>query len=203
MTSIILAGGKSLRFGRSKALETIDGKSLIEWVVDRLTPLSREIIIVTSKGDCLTSLVVNIALPLKIIADIYPGKGPLGGIYTGLTELSSSHAIIAGCDMPFLDVAFLDYMTQVSPLVDIVVPRIGEWVEPLCAVYSKNCLAPIYGLLQHNELRISELFNLTKVKYVEEAEIDRFDPEHLSFFNINTQAELARARKLAVEKGWL
>jgi molybdopterin-guanine dinucleotide biosynthesis protein A len=58
-------------------------------------------------------------------------------------------------------------------------------------------------LLERNELRISELFNLAKVKYVEQDEIDRFDPEHLSFFNINTQSELDRARKLAVERVWL
>ena len=203
MTSIILAGGRSLRFGWSKALETINGKSLIKWVVDRLTPLSKEIIIVTSKGDCFVSLVANIPLSSKIIADIYPGKGPLGGIYAGLAALASSHAIIVGCDTPFLDVAFLDYMAQISPAFDVVVPQIGEWVEPLCAVYSKNCLAPIHSLLERNELRISELFNLAKVKYVEQDEIDRFDPEHLSFFNINTQSELDRARKLAVERVWL
>lgn len=203
MTSIILAGGRSLRFGRSKALEIIDGKSLVRWVVDRLTPLSREIIIVTAQGDCFASLVANIPLPSKIIADIYPGKGPLGGIYTGLAVLASSRAIIVGCDMPFLDVAFLDYMTQISPAVDVVVPRIGECVEPLCAVYSKNCLAPIHSLLQRNELRISKLFNMVKVKYVEKDEINRFDPDHLSFFNINTEADLVEARKLAAEKGWL
>jgi len=203
MTSIILAGGRSSRFGWNKVLETIDGKSLIKWVIDRLTPLSREIIIVTPQGDCFASLIANIHLSSKIIADIYPGKGPLGGIYTGLVESSCSHAIIVGCDMPFLSVALLNYMTQISPAFDIVVPRIGEWVEPLCAVYSKNCLAPIHGLLEHNELRISELFNMAKVKYVEEDEVNRFDPEHLSFFNINTQADLDEARKLAVERGWL
>jgi len=201
MTSIILAGGRSLRFGRSKALETIAGKSLIRWVIDRLTPLSSEIIIVTPQPDCFPWLAANIPLSSKIIADIYPGKGPLGGIYTGLTASASSHAVVAGCDMPFLNVALLDYMIQISPVADIVVPRIGAWVEPLCAVYSKNCLAPIHNLLEHNELRISTLFNMAKVKYVEEDELDRLDPEHLSFFNINTQADLNEARKLAVETG--
>jgi len=200
MTSIILAGGRSLRFGWSKALETIDGKSLIKWVVDRLTPLSREIIIVTPQGDCFASLIANIHLSSKIIADIYPGKGPLGGIYSGLAKSSCSHAIIVGCDMPFLNVALLNYMTQISPVVDVVVPRIGEWVEPLCAVYSKNCLALIRSLLEHNELRISKLFTVAKVRYIEENEINRFDPEHLSFFNINTKADLAKARILAVQK---
>jgi molybdopterin-guanine dinucleotide biosynthesis protein A len=105
--------------------------------------------------------------------------------------------------MPFLSIALLSYMAQMSPGFDITVPRTQKGVEPLCAVYSKNCLAPINSLLERNELRISKLFDMTKVKYIEEDEINKFDPEHLSFFNVNTQAELARARKLAIEKGWL
>ncbi|GAH94289.1 unnamed protein product, partial [marine sediment metagenome] len=94
----------------------------------------------------------------------------------------------------------LNYMTQLSPAFDIVVPRIGERIEPLCAIYSKNCLVPIHKLLERNELRIGELFSVVRVRYVEEDEIDKFDPEHLSFFNINTQTELDEARRLAVEK---
>jgi len=204
MISIILAGGRSLRFGRSKALETIGGKSLIKWVIDRLTPLSKEIIIVTAQRDCFARLTANICPTSKMIADIYPGKGSLGGIYTGLTVAGqNSQAVIVGCDMPFLNPALLDYMTQFSPVVDVVVPQIGEWVEPLCAVYSKNCLVPIHTLLEHNELRINQLFNMVRVRYIKEDEISKFDPEHLSFLNINTESDLARARKLAAERGWL
>jgi len=70
-------------------------------------------------------------------------------------------------------------------------------------VYSKNCSGPIQGLLEQNELRIDKLFSMVKVKYIEGDEINRFDPEHLSFFNINSQADLDRARKLATERGWL
>ena len=197
MTSIILAGGRGSRFGRSKVLEIIGGKNLIQWVVDRLIPFSKEIIIVTAQGE---SFPYSPSSPaIKTVTDIYPNKGPLCGIYSGLVTSSCSQAIVVGCDMPFLNVALLDYMTQISPPFDVVVPRIGEWVEPLCAIYSKNCLAPIQRLLQRNELRISELFKVVRVKYVEEDEINRFDPEHLSFFNINTQADLYKARKLAIE----
>ena len=200
MTSIILAGGKSLRLGRSKALQSIGGKSLIQWVVDRLAILSTEIIIATAHGEAVPC---SSAVKIKTVADIYPGKGPLVGIYSGLIASSSSRAIVVGCDTPFLSVGLLEYMTQNLGESDVALPRIGEMVEPLCAVYSKNCLAPIQELLEQNELRISELFRMVKVKYVEEDEINGFDPEHLSFFNINSQADLTRARKLAAEKGWL
>jgi len=199
MTSIILAGGKSSRLGRSKFLETIGGKSLIQWVVDRLAVFSTEIIIATARGEAIPC---SSAVEIKTVADIYPGKGPLAGIYSGLMASSSSLAIVVGCDTPFLSVGLLEYMTQICSIFDVVVPRIKNKVEPLCAVYSKNCLAPIQELLEHNKLGISRLFSMVKVRYIEEDEITSFDPEHLSFFNINSWADLERARKLATEKRW-
>lgn len=200
MTSIILAGGKSLRLGQSKALQAIGGKSLIQWVVDRLAILSTEIIIATAHGEAIPC---SSAVRIKTVADIYPRKGPLVGIYSGLIASSSSQAIVVGCDMPFLSVSLLEYMTQNLGESDVALPRIGEMVEPLCAVYSKNCLAPIQELLEQNELGISKLFSMVKVKYVEEDEINSFDPEHLSFFNINSQDDLTRAQRLATTRGWL
>ena len=200
MTSIILAGGKSLRLGRSKFLEIIEDKSLVQWVVDRLAVLSTEIIIATARGEAIPC---SSAVEIKTVADIYPGKGPLAGIYSGLMASSSPRAIVVGCDTPFLSTGLLEYMTQTSPTFDIAVPRIKDKVEPLCAVYSKNCLAPIQDLLERNELQIIKLFSMVKVKYVGEDEIDSFDPEHLSFFNINSQDDLTRARRLATERGWL
>jgi molybdopterin-guanine dinucleotide biosynthesis protein A len=196
MTSIILAGGKSLRLGRSKFLQAIEGKSLIQWVVDRLATISTEIIIATAHGEAIPC---SSAVRIKTVADIYPEKGPLGGIYSGLIASSSPRAIVVGCDTPFLSVGLLEYMTQTLADSDIALPKIGEMVEPLCAVYSKNCLAPIQELLEQDERRISKLFSMVKVKYVEEDELNRFDPEHLSFFNINSQDDLERARKLAVK----
>jgi molybdopterin-guanine dinucleotide biosynthesis protein A len=200
MTAIILAGGKSSRLGRSKALQVIEGKNLIQWVIDRLVILSTEIIIATAHGEAIPC---SSAVRIKTVADTYPGEGPLVGIYSGLIASSSSRAIVVGCDTPFLSVGLLEYMTQICSTFDVIVPRIKNKLEPLCAVYSKNCLVPIQGLLEQDELRIRKLFSMVKVKYVEEDEINRFDPEHLSFFNINSQADLDRARKLAAEKRWL
>jgi molybdopterin-guanine dinucleotide biosynthesis protein A len=168
-------------------------------VVERLAILSTEIIIATAHGEAIP---YSSAVRVKTVADIYPGKGPLVGIYSGLIASSSSWAIVVGCDTPFLSVSLLEYMTQIYSTSDVVVPRIQKKVEPLCAVYSKSCSSPIQGLLEQNELRIDKLFSMVKVKYVEKDEINRFDPEHLSFFNINSQADLDKARKLATEGGW-
>jgi molybdopterin-guanine dinucleotide biosynthesis protein A len=197
MTSIILAGGKSSRLGRNKALQVIEGKSLIQWVVDHLAILTTEIIIATAHGEAIPC---SSAVRIKTVGDIYPGKGPLGGIHSGLIASSSSWAIVVGCDTPFLSIGLLEYMTQVLADSDVALPRIGEMIEPLCAVYSKSCLASIQELLEQDERRIRKLFSIVRVKYVEEDEINSFDPEHLSFFNINNQDDLERARKLATEK---
>ncbi len=194
MTSIVLAGGKSLRLGREKALEEIGGRSLIERVIERLSLLGNEIIVVTSSSDQLPDLGV------KRVIDSYPGKGNLVGIYSGLKEVASSNVLVVGCDMPFLNVALLRHLIALSPGFDVVIPRVDEGVEPLHAVYSKNCLAPIEVYLREGRLKIFELLPELKVRYVDNAEIERFDPRHLSFFNINSEADLERARIL-LERG--
>lgn len=191
---IVLAGGKGLRLGHDKTLEIIGDRSLLQWVIFNLSSFNNDIIIVTTTQQ---SFLEFISYPkLTIIADTFPGKGPLGGIYTGLAVSNSSDNLVVACDMPFLNRALLSYMMQLSVNFDIVVPRLGNMVEPLHAVYSKSCLTAIEGLLKQENLRITELFNLVRVRYVEAEEINRFDPNHLSFFNVNTKADLTRAREL-------
>jgi molybdopterin-guanine dinucleotide biosynthesis protein A len=195
VASIVLVGGKSLRLGRDKVFETIDGENLLQRVVTRLAPLTDRVILVAAPGQSLPPLPPH--LETSKVVDIYPGKGSLGGIYTGLLASDRSHSLVVACDMPFLNLALLRHLIRLCPRFDAVIPRITKLLEPLHAVYSKSCLAAIEALLQQNNLRITDLFNQIRVRYVEEDEIDRFDPERLSFFNINTAADLERARALA------
>ena len=91
-------------------------------------------------------------------------------------------------------------MIELSQGFDAVVPRLGEGkIEPLHAVYSRNCLNNMKELLEHNQLGIARLLKTVRVRYVERAECQRFDPQLLSFFNINSQSDLNRARKLVAE----
>jgi molybdopterin-guanine dinucleotide biosynthesis protein A len=200
MTGVILAGGKSSRLGRSKALQVIGDKSLIQWVIDHLVTISSDIVIVTAYGEPVPHL-SHIAT--KVVADVSPGKGPLAGLYSGLMASSGSHAIVVGCDTPFLSTRLLEYMVQIRSTFDAVLPRIDNKLEPLCAVYSRSCLGSIRALLERNELSVLKVFDMVKVRYVEEDEINMFDPDRLSFFNINSQNDLERARRLATEKGWM
>ncbi len=195
ISCIVLAGGKGLRLGRDKAQETVGNSNLLQRVVSQLSSFSNDIIIVTARGKSLSQF---IGCPrFRIVADAYPGKGALVGLGSGLAASNSWYNLVVACDMPFLNQALLRYMIKLSAGFDLVVPRVGELVEPLHAVYSKSCLAPIERLLNQGNLRVSVLFDLVKVRYVEADEIDSFDPKHLSFFNINTEADLEMAQQLA------
>ena len=192
VTSIILAGGKNQRLGnvRSKALQTIGGKSLIECVAERVRPLTNQILVVTSREQ----FNLPVACRAEILVELNPDKGPLGGIYTGLLASRSSHSLVVACDMPFLNTELLRYMVELSCDFDAVVPLLGEgMVEPLHAIYSKNCLHSIKTQLERNELAVDSIFDTVSVKYVKRAECQRLDPQLLSFFNINDRSDLDRA----------
>jgi len=192
---IILAGGKSSRLENDKVLETVGNRSLLQRVISGVSLLSNDIIIVTASEQTVPEC---IDYPkLRIVTDICPGKGPLGGIYTGLATSTSFYNLVVASDMPFLNQALLRYMIQLSANFDLVAPRVGDLVEPLHTVYTKNCLAPIEHMIKQGKLRVNLFFSLVKARYVEAEEIERFDPEHLSFFNVNTEADLKRARELA------
>ncbi len=196
IAAIVLAGGKNRRLGRSKALEPIIGKSLIERVVERLKSLTGQIIIVTSREQ----LDLPVTCNAEILVDIYPGKGPLGGIYTGLLASRSLQSLVVACDMPFLNSQLLDYMGELSREFDVVAPRLREgMVEPLHSIYSKNCLGKIKTQLESNELEVYSVLNTVRVRYVERAECQKFDPQLLSFLNINCQSDLDRAVMLATQ----
>jgi len=196
ITCIVLAGGKGLRLGRDKVQETVGDSNLLQRVLSQLASFNSDIIIVTADKKSLPHF--NGYQRSRIVTDTYPGKGVLGGIYTGLAISNSRYNLVVACDMPFLNQALLRYMIQLSAGFDLVVPRLGGMVEPLHAVYAKSCLAPIERLLKRGSLEVRALFELVKVRYVEAEEIDRFDPKHLSFFNINTEADLEKAQQLAM-----
>jgi molybdopterin-guanine dinucleotide biosynthesis protein A len=191
VSGIVLAGGQSSRLGTDKAFVNVNGQPLIEHIVAKLTRLSDDVIIVTNSPQKYGHL------ETKLVGDIYPGRGALGGIYSGLRAATNAYGLVVACDMPFLDLNLLRYMILLARGHDVVIPRIGELTEPLHAIYSKNCLEPIDRLLAQGGLKIIDFFPEVRVRYIEEGEVDIFDPQHLSFFNINTPSDLEKMRKLA------
>lgn len=189
ITPLILAGGKSTRMGQNKAFVLIHGKPMIEVVLKK----------VSGMFECLPILITNTPevyayLGVKMIEDIIKNKGPLAGIHAGLSFSRNQFSFIFGCDMPFLNADLIRYMTEVESKYDVIIPKAGHYAEPLHAVYSKDCLAPIEASLVRNERKIISFFADVKVRYIERKEIERFPEGLMSFQNINTQDDLKRAQ---------
>jgi molybdopterin-guanine dinucleotide biosynthesis protein A len=194
--SIVLAGGKSARLKRDKRLETVGDRCLLQRVISAVNSVCADIFIVKANGQNFPYLEDN--PKLRIVTDIFPEKGALGGLYTGLMASNSFHNLVVASDMPFLNDSLLRYMLHVALGFDAVVPKRGKLVEPLHAVYSKRCIPPMERMLEGGNLKIQELFPLINVRYLETQEIERFDPGHLSLFNVNTETDLTKAREFAL-----
>jgi molybdopterin-guanine dinucleotide biosynthesis protein A len=192
VSGVIMAGGASRRLGRNKALERIGGRALIERVTDGLVPLTTEVLAVVARREQAAAL--RLPSRVRVVTDRYPGRGSLGGIFTGLEASAEPWSLVVACDMPFLNPELLRHLIEESANVDAVVPRLEEQPEPLHALYSKACLGPLERMLRADQLKIAPLFEAVRVRYVDEETIERIDPRRLSFFNINTQADLEEAR---------
>ncbi|MGQ0670025.1 MAG: molybdenum cofactor guanylyltransferase [Actinomycetota bacterium] len=192
-TLVIQAGGKSTRMGVDKAFVRVSDRPLIEDILEQTRGLGAETIIVTNQPDDYRYL----GLPL--VGDLLPDKGALGGLYTAIHAAAYPYALVIACDMPFVNRRLLDYMLALAPDFDAVVPRLNGEVEPFRAVYSKACLGPIRAALDAGKMRVISFFPDVRLRFLDEPEIERFDPEHLTFFNVNTPEDLERARELARE----
>ena len=200
ITSIVLAGGTGTRLGKNKLLEVVGGRPLLQRVIDSLTPVSRQILVVTGQGQTRPGFQVA-QTTISVIPDVYPQKGPLGGIYTGLSASETRHSLVVAADMPFLNSRLLQHLSNSATGYDVVMPRINGLIQPLHAVYSRRCLPAIHEQLQRSQLQVRVFLDRIRVRYIEEAEIDRFDPRRLSFFNVNTPDDLEEARDIAAGMG--
>jgi len=190
LTVAILAGGKSSRMGTDKSFVRVLGRPLIEDVLAQVAGIGAETIIITNRVDDYRTL----GLPL--FTDVLPDKGALGGIYTALHSSSQPHTLCVACDMPFVVRPLLDYLISLIPEADAIVPRLNGEAEPFRAIYSRVCLSPIRAALDAGKMRVISFFPDVRVRFVDEPEIDRFDPQHLSFFNVNTPEDLEQALRL-------
>lgn len=191
LTVALLAGGKSSRMGTDKSFVRVLGRPLIEDILAQVAGLGTETLIITNRLDEYRYL----GLPL--FGDVLPDKGALGGLYTALHSATHPHVLCLACDMPFVVRPLLEYFISLSPQADVIMPRLGGEAEPFRALYARTCLAPIEAALAAGKMRVISFFPNVRVRFVDEPEIDRFDPAHRSFFNVNTPDDLVQARRLA------
>ena len=179
--------------GTDKSFVHVLGRPLIEDILAQAGEIGAETLIVTNRPDDYAYLGV------PLFGDVLPDKGALGGIYSALEAATERHVLCIACDMPFVVRPLLDYLIRLIPEGDVIVPRLAGEAEPFRAVYARDCRGPIRAALDAGRMRVISFFPAVRVRYVDEAEIDRFDPRHLSFFNVNTPADVEQARRLAAE----
>ncbi|MDE2059642.1 MAG: molybdenum cofactor guanylyltransferase [candidate division NC10 bacterium] len=187
MTGIVLAGGKSSRMGFNKAFIEFGGKRLIETTVDCLRTLFSEVLIIANDPPRYAYLGV------KVIPDLIPDSGSLGGIYTGLSAASHPRCFFVACDMPFLNADLIKLLVSEAEGWDAVVPRVKGELQPLHAVYAKSCLPLIKENIDASVLKIVRFFPKARVKIIEEPALKVVDPYLLGFVNVNTPLELEQA----------
>ena len=194
---IILAGGKSKRLGRNKLNEVIGGITLINRVINVLSAFDGEIILVTAEDSSLPDTFTY--AKISKVQDLYPGKGMIGGIITGLSASKNFYNLVVAADMPFLNPVLIRYMISNAKGNDLVAYKNQNELEPLHAIYSKNCL-PILEEIMLKDRRIFELLGQVKVRYLSPAEINQYDPKKISFFNVNTESDLRISNEIAAKE---
>ncbi|RLB18862.1 MAG: molybdenum cofactor guanylyltransferase [Deltaproteobacteria bacterium] len=187
---VILAGGKSTRYGRNKALEQIQGRPLIEHVIQVMSCLFKDIMLMTNTPD------EYAYLGLPMVEDIIKGLGPIGGIYTALKVMDKEAGFFLACDMPCLSRDLIRYIVSIRDDFDVVVPRVGWKIEALHGIYGKRCIRPIERNIDKGIYQVIRVFQDVSVRYVEEEEIRKFDPDLRSFLNVNSPEELRRIQDL-------
>lgn len=179
-SGIILAGGRSSRMGQDKSLLTYGKDSLIGLVVKELELVVDEIIIVSNQENKYRFS------GTREICDIFPGMGPLGGIHAGLVASRYDCSFVTACDLPFFQGPLARFLLEENQGFDVVVPQIGNYLEPLFAAYSKECLPAIEACLQKNIRKVVAFYPFVRVNYVGENLIRRFCNPEKVFFNVNT-----------------
>jgi len=184
VTGVILAGGKSSRFGTNKALIEINGSRLIDRVTGVLSSIFKRLVLITNSPKEYSYL------KLPTYEDLIPGLGPIGGIYTGLKNIHDEAGFFIACDMPFINENLIRHIVAVRDDFDAVVPKIDWRMEPLHALYTKRCLPVIEELIASGVYQTAKSFYNLSVRYLNEEEIRAHDPQLKSFLNVNLPEEL-------------
>jgi molybdenum cofactor guanylyltransferase len=182
-TAVILTGGKSSRMGRPKALLPFDDEPLIAHIVRALQHLFPDIVVVAAPDQELPPL------PVTLVRDDVPFQGPVGGIYYGLKAAGGEFCFVTSCDAAFLNYSLISNLLSEISNYDVVVPFWDNRFQPLHAVYRRSVLPLLKAQLERRELRPIFLYDKVRTRKIGEDEIRRFDPEGLSFLNMNTPAD--------------
>jgi molybdopterin-guanine dinucleotide biosynthesis protein A len=197
LSVVIQAGGMSARMGEDKALKPFLGRPLIQRVIDRLSPIADELIVTTNRP------AEYEFLGLRLVPDLKPGRGALGGLYTAIASAASPLVAVAACDMPFASPMLFEGALKLmaEEEADVVIAKTDEGYEPIHALYRREtCLPAIESAIDADQWKVISWFSQVKVRTLTSNEVKSFDPSGLCFWNLNTPEEFIEAEKLASEQ---
>jgi molybdopterin-guanine dinucleotide biosynthesis protein A len=216
LTVAVQAGGQSSRMGEDKALKLFLGRPLIERVIERLAPIADEMIVTTNRpaeyGFLNTSSALlekhstlrcpegTLSVRIRLIADLKPGRGALGGLYTAVASAAQPLVAVAACDMPFASQEFFESACRlmVEREADVVIVKGKEGYEPLHALYRREtCLPVIESAIAADQWKVTSWFPQVKVHQLTADEVKSLDPSGLCFWNLNTPEEFEQAENIA------
>ena len=182
----ILAGGKSSRMGTDKGLLLFNGKPLVQRIIEQLSPVVNEVIIVSNNHK-------YEQFGLQVIGDLIKDIGPAGGIHAALSNTQSEQIFVVSCDMPFITTDAATFMMQHTGYSQIALPLFHGKIQPLFGVYSRQCLPKWKQLIEQGIIKLQEMvmhFDLLKIDIQKnELFVD------LLFTNINDKNDFNRALK--------
>ena len=194
LTVCIQAGGASSRMGEDKALKPFLGQPLIQRVVDRLSPIADEILVTTNRPEEYSFL------NLRLVPDLKPGRGALGGLYTAIASAAHPLVAVVACDMPFASPTLIEAMTRLltEKEADVVIAKSDEGYEPIHAVYRREkCISAIEAAIDADQWKVIAWFPQVKVHSLTLEDVRRYDPSGLAFWNVNTPEDFLRALQIA------
>ena len=189
----ILAGGRATRLhGADKGALVVGGRTIRDRQIDVLRGLVDEIVLI---GGPATAGRAGAGLPH--VPDLAEGRGPLAGMQAALHHAGDAACtLIVACDLPFLSRPFLAFLlarAQADDAADVVVPRSGDRLHPLCAAYNRRVREAVDRRVASGALAVQALFDEVRVDVIEPEVVATFDPDGLMFWNVNTPDEYERA----------
>ena len=179
ITMVILAGGKSSRMGEDKGLLHVNGKAMVQHLVELSKSLILKAVIISNNNEYKT-------FGIPVYADQYKELGPLGGIHAGFKNTNDSRILVLSCDTPFINEAVVEKLLEASHSHDITVPRHGKKTHPLIGIYSRDIFNSLVQTLEDKELKVMSFIEQFNYSIVDVSEA--FIPD--IFENINTKDDL-------------
>ena len=194
-SAIILAGGFSRRFGSDKGLVVLANKPLVVHVIDRISPVVDEVLLVVSSEAQKQSFEPILENKAKLIIDKDDSQSPLIGAITGFETAKGEYSLLLPCDTPLVSTKIVQFFLDLCTNRSAVIPRWPSgYIEPLQAVYhTKSALTAAKKALAAGSMNMRSMIdNLIGVRYVSTMVLEQMEPELVTFFNVNTPQDLQK-----------